>query len=246
MNQVLQKELNIGKISHAYLLEGSDTEYIIEQAQEFSKNIFNNDNLENNPDFNIIYPDDKTLKIEQIRDLQKNIVIKPIKYGKKIYIIDKADKMTEQSQNCILKTLEEPPAYAIIILIVTSAEKLIGTILSRVRKLKIEPEENNVEKEFPKICEIIDNKLDTYELLKYADYLVENKDDITDIFSFIIKYCEKKIRQSVLSGSQKNDMINSDNLIKIIENAEDALGRLKRNCNFNMVIDKFLISIADN
>lgn len=248
MNSVLQKELDIGKISHAYLLEGNDTEYIIEQVKEFAKKLFLNDNLENNPDFTIVSPDDKTLKIEQIRDLQRNIIIKPIKYEKKIFIIDKADKMTEQSQNCILKTLEEPPSYAIIILIVTSSDKLIGTILSRVRKLKVEPDIENVTKEYSKIAEIIDNinTLDTYELLKYSDFFVENKDDITNVLSYMIKYCEKKMTQSILSGGQKNDIIISSKLINVIENAEEALARLKKNCNFNMVIDNLLISIANN
>jgi len=248
MNSILQKELDIGKISHAYLVEGNDTNYIIEEVKEFSKKIFQNDNLENNPDFNIVVPDDKTLKVEQIRDLQKNIIIKPIKYEKKIYVIDRADKMTEQSQNCILKTLEEPPAYAIIILIVTNSDKLIGTILSRVRKLKVEPDiENNIN-EYLKISELVDNisRLDTYDLLLYADFFIENKDNITDVLAYMIKYCEKKMSQSILSGAQKNDIINNVKLIKIIESAEEALAKLKRNCNFNMVIDKLLISIADN
>jgi len=246
MNQVLQKEIDVGKISHAYLLEGSDTDYIIEQVKLFSQSIFENNSLENNPDFTIISPEDKSLKIEQVRELQKNIIIKPIKYEKKMYVIDKADKMTEQSQNCILKTLEEPPAYAIIVLVVTSSDKLIGTILSRVKKLKIEPELENVEKEYPKVCEIVDNNFDTFEILKYSDYFVENKDDIIDILGYMIKYCEKKISQSVLSGGQKNDIIINGKLIKIIESVEEALSRLKRNCNFNMVVDNLLISIADD
>ena len=132
-----------------------------------------------------------------------------------------------------------------IILTVTSADKMLGTILSRVKKIKLEPQEQSELKEYDKICEIVDNNFDTFELLKFSEYFSENKDEITDILSFMIKYCEKKISQSVLSGSQKNDIINNDKIIKIIESAEEALYRLKRNCNFNMVIDNLLISIAD-
>ena len=74
----------------------------------------------NNPDFKMIEPDGKTIKIEQIREMQTKVAEKPVNSGKKIYIIDDADLMTKEAQNCLLKTLEEPPEYIVIILIVSN------------------------------------------------------------------------------------------------------------------------------
>ena len=57
--------------------------------------------------------------------------IKPYKYKYKIFIVENADNMTVQAQNALLKTIEEPPAYGIIILISTNYEQFLPTIISR-------------------------------------------------------------------------------------------------------------------
>ena len=62
----------------------------------------------------MIEPDGKSIKIDQIRSLQQDMANKPIISKNKIFIINDADTMTEESQNCLLKTLEEPPKYGII------------------------------------------------------------------------------------------------------------------------------------
>ena len=84
-----------------------------------------------NPDYSEIFPDGKTLKVEQIRKMQEKIAEKPILSNRKVYVIDDADLMNEESQNCLLKTLEEPPRYAVIILIVSNESKILSTIKSR-------------------------------------------------------------------------------------------------------------------
>ena len=71
----------------------------------------------NNPDFYEIIPDGNNIKIEQIREMQKKVVEQPIISKNKVYIIDNADLMTREAQNCLLKTLEEPPEFVTIILI---------------------------------------------------------------------------------------------------------------------------------
>ena len=85
----------------------------------------------NHPDFLCIEPDGNSIKIGQIRELQKRIQEKPIISSKKVYIIDNADLMTKEAQNCLLKTLEEPPEFAIIILIGSNENAFLTTIKSR-------------------------------------------------------------------------------------------------------------------
>ena len=92
----------------------------------------------NNPDFVYIEPDGKVIKIEQIRELQTKVIEKPVNSNKKVYVINDADLMTKEAQNCLLKTLEEPPEYIVIILIVNNESKVLTTIKSRCMKIYFE------------------------------------------------------------------------------------------------------------
>ena len=78
---------------------------------------------------------------EQIND---TIMIRPYSSYYKIYIVDEAEKMTVQAQNALLKTIEEPPAYAVLVLITTNPEVFLPTILSRCIQLKLRPLKDSV------------------------------------------------------------------------------------------------------
>lgn len=84
-----------------------------------------------NPDFHVIEHVNGSIGVDDIRNLQKDVIIKPLYSNKKVYMIVDADKMTIQAQNCLLKTLEEPPGYIVIILIVSNIDALLETIRSR-------------------------------------------------------------------------------------------------------------------
>lgn len=73
---------------------------------------------------------------EQIND---TIMVRPYSSYYKIYIVDEAEKMTQQAQNALLKTMEEPPSYAVIILLTTNQDAFLPTILSRCVQLKLKP-----------------------------------------------------------------------------------------------------------
>lgn len=78
-----------------------------------------------------------SISVDEIRvQVNEDIQIKPYSSRYKVYIIPEADLMTVQAQNAILKTIEEPPAYAIIILLTENAQKLLPTICSRCVMLK--------------------------------------------------------------------------------------------------------------
>lgn len=126
------------KVNHAYMFEGIDGIGKNLFAKEFGKLLINVDNVDNSPDYINIEPTGSSIKIAQIRELQSDIIIKPhSKY--KIYVINHAEKMTVESQNALLKTLEEPPEYAIIILITNNKESLLPTIKSRCEIIKFLP-----------------------------------------------------------------------------------------------------------
>ncbi|MCK4249411.1 MAG: DNA polymerase III subunit delta' [Candidatus Omnitrophica bacterium] len=93
---------------------------------------------DNHPDIHIVVKDEdaRDLKIDQIRQLEDNIYLKPFEGKKKVFIIDGADDMNEQAQNALLKTLEEPPANSILILLSENIQTLLETIHSRCSRLR--------------------------------------------------------------------------------------------------------------
>lgn len=134
----LTNSINNNKLSHAYMFEGIDGIGKKKLADELSKILLNSENIDNSPDYISIYPDGNSIKIAQIRKLQTDIIIKPHK-DYKLYILNDAEKMTIEAQNALLKTLEEPPEYAIMILITSNKDALLDTIKSRCEILKFLP-----------------------------------------------------------------------------------------------------------
>ena len=86
----------------------------------------------NQPDIiTITHEKPNSISVKEIRDMRADLSIKPYANARKIYIIPDAEKLTIQAQNALLKTLEEPPEYAVIILIADGLSTFLPTILSR-------------------------------------------------------------------------------------------------------------------
>ena len=134
----LTNSIKKNKINHAYMFEGIDGIGKKKLSQELAKILLDTENVESTPDYINIYPDGNSIKISQIRKLQSDIIVKPHKQYK-IYIINQSESMTIEAQNALLKTLEEPPEYAIIILITSNKESLLDTIKSRCEIIKFLP-----------------------------------------------------------------------------------------------------------
>ncbi|MCK4463561.1 MAG: DNA polymerase III subunit delta' [Candidatus Omnitrophica bacterium] len=90
------------------------------------------------PDLHLIKPSGKgnTIKIEDIREIKRDASLKPYKGTYKVFIIDDAETMTQESQNALLKTLEETPSQTVFILITRSAHRILPTIISRCHIIK--------------------------------------------------------------------------------------------------------------
>ena len=94
------------------------------------------------PDVSVIEPQasspktEPSLKIEQAREAQRDISLKPWEGRKKVYIFDQAEKMTEPCANALLKTLEEPTGEALLILLTSSPYSLLPTVLSRTQRIR--------------------------------------------------------------------------------------------------------------
>ncbi|MCK8826705.1 DNA polymerase III subunit delta' [Natroniella acetigena] len=148
---ILRKQLESDRLSHAYLFLGEQGVGKDIAAFEFAKAINcqekNTDacdqciscrkaDNQNHPDIIEIKPDGKWIKIDQIRQLQREILYKPYESRWKIYLIHQADCLNLEAANSLLKILEEPPRYAIIILVLDSIENILPTILSRCQLVR--------------------------------------------------------------------------------------------------------------
>lgn len=152
----LQNALAGGKISHAYILNGEKS-----SGKEFIARVFamalqceqgGSDPCGecrsckqalsgNQPDIiRVTHEKPGTISVDDIRlQLNHDVAIKPYSSKRKVYIVNEAEKMTPQAQNALLKTLEEPPEYAVILLLTTNVNSLLPTILSRCIVLNMKP-----------------------------------------------------------------------------------------------------------
>ena len=157
-----ENAIRMGKISHAYIINGEEGSGKMNLAIHFAKALQcerNNSNKainedgeritvpgtacgqcksckqtdsKNQPDIKYITYEKSGIGVDEIREqINDDIDIKPYSSPYKIYIVPESEKMTVQAQNALLKTIEEPPEYAIIILLTTNADTFLQTILSR-------------------------------------------------------------------------------------------------------------------
>jgi len=153
----------------------------------------------NHTDFMLINAEDgKSIKIEQIRLMQEKVVEKPIISPKKVYIINDAELMTKEAQNCLLKTLEEPPEYVIIILIVSNESKLLNTVKSRCVKI-----------EFSKLTnEEINNYLQGCGASKLSNALLEQ--------------CDGSLKKALTIGDKAQDYETVEKIINNLDKVDIA------------------------
>ena len=179
LKEHLENAVRLNKVSHAYIINGercAGKEFI---AKTFAMALQceNRQDSEpcgechsckqalsgNQPDIIFLtHEKPNTISVDDIREqINNDVAIKPYSSTKKIYIISEGEKMTIQAQNALLKTLEEPPEYAVIIILTENADMLLSTILSRCVLLNMKPaKDTQVKKFLMETMEIPDYKAD--------------------------------------------------------------------------------------
>ena len=152
--QYIKNAVSQNKVSHAYILNGERGSGKKMLAKLFAQTLQCEKGGEepcyechscrqaignNHPDIiRVSHEKPNTISVDDIRvQINEDIQIKPYSSKYKIYIVPDADMMTVQAQNALLKTIEEPPAYAVIFLLTENAQSLLPTICSRCVMLKL-------------------------------------------------------------------------------------------------------------
>lgn len=150
----LKNAIRMEKVSHAYIFNGESNAGKMMLAEAFATALqceaggaescancrsCHQAAEHNQPDIiYVTHEKPNVISVDDIRhQLNNDIVIKPYSSKYKIYIVDEAEKMNTQAQNALLKTIEEPPAYGVILLLTTNADSFLPTILSRCITLNL-------------------------------------------------------------------------------------------------------------
>ena len=285
IKSLLEKAVQTNNVLHSYLFTGIDGIGKSLFAKEFAQMILCSSDKarpcktcksciefqgESHPDFLQIEPEDgKAIKIEQIRYLQEKIAEKPVTSEKKVYIIQDSDKMTREAANGLLKTLEEPPTYAILILITANESKLLVTIKSRCTKIAFqalsEEEIKTYLKSQSEEMQITDNMItqcqgsigraikigEEQEAYTQIENVISNlkKEDITQIW--------KKAEVLYQAKEKIMDLLDYMNVVffeklrkeqdmrytKAVSIVEETKKRITANANYDMSIDNLLLKI---
>lgn len=142
---------------------------------------------------------EKAIGIEDIRNIQKNLSLTPIKSPMKAAIVSHADTMTPAAQNAFLKTLEEPPAHTLILLLAKSKEAFLPTILSRCSVIDEKQREEAMEQKDIEMYEIFFQSLPEMsigEKLKYAEIFGKNKENALTSLETAIRFARNLMLQT--------------------------------------------------
>lgn len=140
----LSHAVTTGRVSHAYLFVGAPGSGKLDAAWALAQSLLcENDGCgacdacvrvarHTHPDVHVYEPESATgYLIAQVRDLLEDVALSPIRAPRKVYIIDRAEQLRANTANALLKTLEEPPAHTVFILLGTSTDVMLPTIVSR-------------------------------------------------------------------------------------------------------------------
>ena len=248
--------------SHSYIFSGIKGVGKYTFAKDFAKCILEDSMMQ---DYYELGPDGKSIKVAQIRELQNVINIKPTFSKKSVYIIDDADLMTIEAQNSLLKTLEEPPEYAVIILIVHNERSVLSTVKSRCINIKFSKlSDKDIKKYFLKNdLNFEDKNINVFKVLDGSlnniDFIRDDYDELLKLTVFVTNLKKNKVINFFQDASVFYD--NHDKIIRLleylnillfensyfqlIEIVEKTKNKILMNNNFEMCIDYMILNFIE-
>ncbi len=240
----LQKGIELNKVSHAYIFNGSLGSGKKTIAQLFAKTLQCNEggtepcnechsciqaDSGNQPDIIWLrHEKPASIGVDDIREqLIGDMQIKPYSSKYKIYIIDEAEKLTVQAQNALLKTIEEPPSYGIVILLTTNADIFLQTIISRCVKLDFKPVSDELVKKYLR---------DNYDVTDYE-------------CRFAVAFAQGNIGRAITIVTSDEFAQLRDEVMHVIKYAKDMtiaemMAEIKSIAHYKLTIDDYLDLMA--
>lgn len=265
------------QVGHAFILEGDSGDGWKQLAEEFAAAIqCEHRNFcgkcpsclaflsGNHPDIiKVTHEKKDSIGVDEIREqLVDDMAIRPYSSPYKVYLTEEAEKLTVQAQNALLKTLEEPPSYGIIILLTTNAEMLLPTIRSRCICLKVRSGANIslglTEEQRTELFSLV-HRLPESRMADLADMaknLKEWKLDIASLLNFfrfwyrdilVWKSTQGKghlmFPEEISYYREKSEALSYAQLNRIFDQIQEAESRIRSNVNYELTWELLLMAM---
>lgn len=283
--KLLSSAIKNNRIGHAYMISGEDAGGMLYLAESFAKALLceKHDGFScnecpsckktegrNHPDVIYVTPEKPGLiSVSDIRDkVNSDILIKPYTAEHKIYIIEHSEWMNEQAQNALLKTMEEPPSYAVILLLTENEEHFLPTIRSRVVDVTMQPptdEEKVATPEFLEAKSRIEPLLHEGKETKISDLedtiaeIAKDKKDVLKALEILLIFFRDVLlykstgdtgkillKDEIYTIKQKNDHISYEGLNNIIKEINNAKIKVTMQVKAELVLELLCIQIKEN
>jgi len=216
-------------------------------------------------------PEQQTqIKIDVIREIQREISLKRFEGNYKVFIIDQAEKMSQSAMNCLLKTLEEPPENSLLILVTTSQDMLTQTIISRCQIIKfnrlmdsiihkILTEKFNLSTNLDRITKFANGsvaKASSEDFIEKTEFVNElwsglksKEDDTINLLELSKKISHDSEQTKEFINNLliliEQDLVNSPGFSKIAEFILSCKRALRYNVNLNLLTDVLLLKTQE-
>lgn len=230
-----------------YMVESTMTYLLINKSKDvlkdnllllvnklLDKKYKNIENLYSIPDVHILDNSSKnSIGIEDVKGLQKDMVFKPFGDGVQIAIILESEKLTQQAQNSLLKTLEESEDNSIYILCVNNEKNLLQTILSRAKPIYIK----GVSKSKEESTDILEK--DLLEQFQTIERVSKSKTESIELINSIENIYKKKLEIEIKNGNIDSSM----DLKRTLEQIAQSRKKIDSNCNKKLVLEALIVSL---
>lgn len=209
------------------------------------------------PDLAVVVPMPNTIKIEQIRELQKTANLEPYQAGRKVFVIKEAQKMTDDAANCLLKSLEEPAPNVFFILVADSGEEMLPTVVSRCQKFLVG---GSVDSDVDpvRLTGFLTawREGDVISLLKVGEILAEDRKLAGEFLDHLAFFYRDQAVYSETGGVWAHDWAKAglsfsdlsawqtSDLVRCFALVEEARRHLNANANTRLVMDSLFLHLA--
>lgn len=217
----------------------------------------------NHPDVFEVEPQGTSLKIEQMREVQKAVAYKHFEGRYKVIILWRADLMTEQAGNSLLKILEEPPHKTLFILVAENGDNILPTVLSRCQVIRFGQGGHDSaigldisDDDRRQVVELVEavSSIDDLQLLSVADSWQKTREESKKLLEGLA-LCFREIAVTKITGSNRlackpivfQDMSSSSltpgKALQAAEAVQNSIRLLDQNANLKLIIDILFLQL---
>ena len=226
---------------HAKLIVHQENENRRELIEKYLLPFFPKEALHlNNPDLFWYHPQRDEYGIDLIREITQKLSLKPYQYTHKVVVIENAEKLTVEAQNALLKTLEEPEAHSLLLLIVNHKDNLLPTVVSRCEiNFHVEKSQTNAVNaiEFTELQHLLSKNI--MEKFAWVEKNVEEKEIALQTLKKWLRLYRQQMLQEI-----KNEPNNLEAICTNITHIEKTLRIIDRtNVNLRLALDVLVIKL---